>query len=433
MKLLELFNSKGLREGSIGSFAIKLIGAVSSFAVSIFLGRQLGLQDYGVYVLAYSIMMLLTIPITLGTPILVTRYIPKYELEENYGAIKGMLIRARQYMIFSYIVVVLLCVGSYFIFREKLGTKIIETFGIALLLLPIIGYTEVKAAALNGLRLVIPGQLSTLFLRVFLFLILLLSYHFLVAEITVQMAMTLHVVAAYLSYLVVRRILRNRLTNDLRGVPVVFEQQQWFRESLHFAFIAGLNKLKPRVLKYILAIFGGLSSVALFEVAVKGANLLGFGMNAINTALAPHISRLHQKGSWTELQRIITKATRVSFIIALPLALFVFLAGEWAIQISYGKAFSGSFIPLLIMCAGQLINLFAGPAGLLLKMTGNQKFVVVFNSFNLLFIIMISFPLMYFYFTTGAALSYLLLLLIQNAVFVWYTNKKLNIRTTFLG
>ena len=52
-----------------------------------------------------------------------------------------------------------------------------------------------------------------------------------------------------------------------------------------------------------------------------------FGLNAINSALGPFISRKYEQKDHLELQRIISKATRVIFAFSFPIAL-LFIFGE---------------------------------------------------------------------------------------------------------
>lgn len=432
MKFSELFNSRGLKIGSIGSLGIKFLGVILSFLVSVFLARYLGLTNYGVYVLVLSTIILLTIPLTMGIPLLITRFIPKYEVEANKGAIKGLLIRANQFIALSSLMLILIFIVIYFFVRNELSESLIKTFAWGMLLLPIMGYNEVRAATLRGLRYIVLGQLPDIFLRSLFLLIGILVFKGYFGDMKPEDAMALHALSAGLANIVAYLLLHKKLFVSLKGITPMFHSRNWMRESIQFSFNMGINKVKVRLSTYVLAAISGPAAVALYEVALKGSKLVVFGLTAINSALGPFISRAYEKNDFEELQRIITKATRVIFMFSLPVSLLFIIGGSYIIDVFYGEEFSGSYIPLAILCLGQLMNSGAGSVGLLLKMTGNQKYVLKVNTINTIANLLIAIPLVMYFDVIGAAIAYGVLLIVQNGIFVWYAYKKLSIRTTIV-
>ena len=432
MNFSSLFNSKTLRTGSIGSVVIKLLGTGFTFGISILLARLLGLENYGTYVLILSTIMLLSIPLTFGLPLLLTRFIPKYEVNNDKAAIKGLLIRANQFILLTYLVIILLALLYYFFFGKGYSEEIVYTCVWGLILLPIMGYNSIRAAALQGMRYIILGQIPDTLLRVMFLFLGILGYHFLIEPITAPMAMAIHAGSALLSYIIGFYFLKKKLLNTLRGIQPIYHTKDWLSKSFQFSLNMGINNIKTRISTYILAIFSGTAAVALFEVAFKGASLVSFALTALNTAIAPHISKTYEEGDRKKLQRIIKKASRAIFAFSIP-ASFVFIFGGWyIIDVLYGAEYEGSYWPLVILCIGQLVNAFAGSVGLLLNMTGNQKYVLKVNLINTLANIIISILLVQWYGVIGAAVAFTLLLLIQNFIFVWYAQKKLQINTTVL-
>lgn len=426
----ELFYSKGLKIGSIGSLGIKFFGALTSLAVSILLARFLGLRGYGVYVLVLSIITLLTIPLTMGLPLLILRYIPKYELENDKAAIKGLMRKSHLFILLSYLVIALIFVVIYFIFKDQLYRRFVETFAMGLLLLPILGYSEVGASTIRGLRYIIPGQLPGIFLRSLFLLLGILGYILIFDELTPQAAMATHAISALFSYAFIHWILRKKLLHSLRGITPRYETRIWVKESLQFTGNMGVNKLKTRLSTYILAALGGPVYVGLYEVALKGSNMVIFGLTAVNSALGPFISRFYAKDDRSGVQHIITKATRVIFLFALPVALVFIIGGTYIIDLLYGEEFAGSYLPLVILCLGQLFNAAAGSVALLLKMTGNQKFVLRVNAINTFVNLFVAIPLVMYYNVVGAAAAYGLLIVVQNVILWMYAKRKLNINTS---
>lgn len=432
MKISEVLNSKGLKMGSLGSVAIKFLGTLFTFLISILLARYLGIDNYGVYVLAFSTVMLLSIPLTLGLPLLLTRYIPKYEVENNYGAIKGLLKKTNQMTFLSYAAILIVCVAIYFISPSQYSALFVETFLWGLLLLPIMGFSAIRAASLQGMRYIILGQLPDALLRNLFLFSGILGYYLITGAITAPEAMMIHVVSACISYVIGFYFLKIKLLNRLKDVTPIYHTKKWLSHSLQFSLNMGINNIKTRIATYMLAYFSGTAAVALFEVAFKGANLVSYALTALNSAIAPHLSKTFEENNPKRLQQIVTKASRVIFICSIPVALIFILGGEYVIETLYGLEYKDSYIPLAILCGAQLINSFAGSVGLLLNMTGHHSYVLRVNLFNTLFNIVIAIPLIMYFDVIGASLAYAALLVVQNTVLVWYAHRKMNINTTVL-
>ena len=51
----------------------------------------------------------------------------------------------------------------------------------------------------------------------------------------------------------------------------------------------------------------------------------------------------------------------------------IFLFGEFIIRVVFGPEYAGAYIPLLILCIGQLVNAATGSVASLLNMTGHER------------------------------------------------------------
>jgi O-antigen/teichoic acid export membrane protein len=114
----------------------------------------------------------------------------------------------------------------------------------------------------------------------------------------------------------------------------------------------------------------------------------------------------------------------------LPVVVAFIIGGRDLIVILFGKEFRLAYVPLIIICTGQLISSISGSVGLVLTMTGNQRY---FTNNNLLitainFIICI--PFVMYFDVLGAALVYSILLILQNVILLIHVKSKLNINTT---
>ena len=396
------------------------------------MARLLSVKDFGIYVLAFTTLTLLTVPVSLGLPNLITRYISKYEVHNEKAAIKGLLIKTNFFVCLSCIVVYLFALGTYFFWWNKYDAVFTETFIYALLGLPFIALGSLRAATLRGLKFVILGQLPDTFLRNFLFFIGIAGFAISSHSLSPQTAILLFTIATVISFIVGYFFLKIKLLNSLKLIKPIFKSKEWLKESIPFTITSGIEVIKSKSLIYILAIFGSLEAVAIFEIALRSSALISFTLDGLNSAIAPYISAAFEKKNMESLQRIVTKTTRIVFIFALPVALVFILGGEPLMALLYGNQYGIVYIPLVILCIGHLVNAFTGSAGIVLNMTGHQAYLSKNLTLMMLLMVGSSIPMVILYDVIGASVVFCSIFILQNLLWVNYIRRNININTTIL-
>lgn len=429
---MNFLNNQNIKFSAIGSLVLKFLSALSAFLIGVFLARNLGLNSFGIYTLAFTTVLLLSVPVSLGLPNLITRYVSKYKVENDLSLIKGLLIRANQLVILITIVVYIIAYISYIFWWKTYDNELVETITYSFLLLPILALGALRAAALRGLKFVILGQLPDTFLRNLFFLILILVYHYCGYNLSPAIAMKMHIFSALVAFLIGVYFLYDKLGRETKNLPALYLSKYWIKQALPFSLNSGVQIIKSKLSTYILAIFGSLESVAIFDVATRGASLVAFTLDALNTAIAPYISTEFEKNNIINLQRIVTKTSRIIFVFSLPVLLAFIIGGEYLISFLFGNEYSSAYIPLIVLCVGQLVNAATGSVGLVLNMTNRQayytKIVVYMTIINTILCI----PFVIWFDVEGAAILTAFIIVIQNLVLVKYVFNKLNINTTIL-
>lgn len=114
--------------------------------------------------------------------------------------------------------------------------------------------------------------------------------------------------------------------------------------------------------------------VGLYNAAIGIKNVMLSSLTAITSVLVPRIARSLRKGDARELDRLIRIALRLSMMLVLPLAAFVFLFVDDVLRLVCGEGFSGAVIPLRILMICMLPLIFTNIFGnLLLIPMGKEK------------------------------------------------------------
>jgi O-antigen/teichoic acid export membrane protein len=114
------------------------------------------------------------------------------------------------------------------------------------------------------------------------------------------------------------------------------------------------------------------AETGLYAAGSRIATLITFGINSVNSVLAPTIAALYAKNHKAELQKTLTFAARGVLAYTVPVVLVLLFWGKPILQL-FGYEFGAAYPVLLILAIGQVIIAACGSVGFLMTMTGHQR------------------------------------------------------------
>ena len=112
--------------------------------------------------------------------------------------------------------------------------------------------------------------------------------------------------------------------------------------------------------------------LAYLVAAQRTASLIAFVLVVVNTVIAPSYSRLWNEGDLPAIKRLAKKSTRAMLVLSLPLVIAMVLCSGFIMSF-FGAGFESGAELLVIIAAGQLINMATGSVSFLLNMTGHER------------------------------------------------------------
>lgn len=365
-----------LIRGGLGSAGIQAANRVLTLALGIILARSLGAEGYGVYTYAFAIMSLLMVIAEAGVPTLLMREVAASLGREEWGLLRGALIRGGQFVGLVATCVSVIGLIVLWCLAEGLSTSVLYTTALMLLVLPVSALCKTIAHALRGLHHVVLGQAVNMLIRPLL-VVLLVGIGFLLWPDLrqPQYAMAAQLIGVAVVLLVGILFLRRFLPAQGKTATPEYRSRDWLKSALPFTLIGGAGIINNHADIIMLGWFTGSDDVGIYRVAVQGATLVAFGLQAANAVVAPQFARLYALGDMARLQRLVTLSARVILVAALPVALIFIFAGGAVVGWVFGPEFIIAHLPLAILSIGQLINAGFGSVGFLLNMTGYEDVV----------------------------------------------------------
>ena len=363
-----------LIKAMVGTAGIKAAYALITFATSIVMAKALGPAGYGIFSYVIALVQMLAIPSELGIPNLAIREIAVANARKEWG-------RMRSFIRWAQGTIGLLSLGfatfgaiGLLTWGHRLDPVKQNCLWLGLLLIPLISLNALRGAMLRGLRKVLLGQLPEQVIRPTLLLLMLLTLPLLGFAIKSPfLALAAHIGAVAIAFLCGFVLFFRNRPPELATAPVRIEGWVWFRSSIPFGLTAMMQLINGRTDILMLGFFREDADVGIYRVATQIAAVVVFGLQIVNSIQGPHIAHLYAKGEMKRLQRMITRSSQLVFLLALPAVLLIIFFGPLMIRTLYSPEFADSYVPLVIICFGQLINASFGSVGSLLNMTGHEK------------------------------------------------------------
>lgn len=356
---------------AVGTFALNLGTMVLNFATVLVLARVLGVADFGAYAFALAWAMLLAVPAIFGLTPLIIRTVASSHVSLKWGRLHGIVRSANRATIGASAATVLVggAVG-WLLLRSK--PDLLGPFVVALALVPIVALTSVRQAAMQGLGRVVLGRLPETVIRPALFLAAVVSVYVLAADrLGAKEAVSLHLLSAVVAFLLGALFLRRVFPVEARRAKPEYELRSWARSAFALAAVSGIGVLNAYVAVILLGFMLGPAEVGTYSVAARAAALISFFFVAVRYAVAPAVARFYALDEREQLQGLVTRAARATFMLTLPVAAALLIFADVIVRM-FGPGFEDAAGVMRILCVGELATVVTGYAGSILLMTGHE-------------------------------------------------------------
>ncbi len=409
---------------------IMMSGQLLAFLCQIFLARSLGADSYGYYIYTLSWGSLLVVGLKLGQEQATLRFLPAYVVHHDWARAAAFFRWSTRLAGGVSVLAAVVAATLVFVFRNRLDPTFVQTALLGCLLLPAATLLPIFCAGLQARHRVISARLPETILRPLLLICgvfaVYVSFPF---GLDARAAMVVHILAVSMLAVIAYWQCRRAMPADSWKATPQYEVRQWGEFSAVFLWIGGVPLVFSQLDVLILGIMTTPAEAAVYATARRIAVLITLGLMVANTLLASRISECHARGDHHQIQKLLRSASWLLLGVSIPLLLAVLLLGRFVLQL-FGENFVQAYPALVILAVAQTANALCGSVGLILMMTGHQKFgawaalfVCLLNSgLNLVLIPMLG--------ILGAAWAFALSVVLQNILLVVYIRGKLGIYPT---
>jgi O-antigen/teichoic acid export membrane protein len=366
-------NAATLLRGTAGSFGLKCFTSLTLLAAQVIFARLLGVEGFGIYIVALSWMSILLLFGRLGFDYVTVRFIAIYHGRADWVHLRGMVLASQLIVTAGAGGLALLFAAIVWLIRERIGAELAITLWIAAATAPVFAVAQIKAATLRGMGRVVLGDLPVSLIQPLMLLmglpLLVLGLGF---EATPALAFATYFAGTALALAVLTGLVRRVLPRAIHACQAAFSLREWLAVAPAMMLFAGFALLLHQINIILMSHLAGLNEAGIYGATTRVATILQTVLFSLVSAVAPMAARLHARGEKDELQRAVRLAVRIVFLATVAAALAILVAGRWILGF-WGAEFVAGYPAMAILIIGHLFWAAAAPAGTILNMTGHQR------------------------------------------------------------
>lgn len=420
--------------GATGVMTVKVVGAALAFGVNVLLARLMGVEDYGIYVYAYTWATMAALFGRMGVDNALMRFIPEYIEAEEWPKARGVLEFGLLVLVAGCTVVALSGSILVWLLKDQMPSSQPVTLWLGLAAVPVLGLVHYAKGTLQAFKRVVRAFSPDL-----------IAKHALIAigagmifgvndgSMTAPQAMVVTLGAVIMALFVGGAFLNDVLPRRIIEVSGRKENSRlWLGAMVPMMLIAGMNILLRRTDLVMVGSLMGPESAGVYGAASRVSELSNFGLQAIHSIGAPLIAELYHSQEHRDLQELTTWAARGALAFSVTVGLGLLIGGRWVLGL-FGEGFEAGFGTMMVLVGGQVVSSFAGIVGFVMMMTGHQQEQAKMLGVAVVVNIVMNVLLVPIWGLVGAAVATATAMVLWNGAMVLYTNKAMDIDTTAAG
>jgi O-antigen/teichoic acid export membrane protein len=354
------------------AFLIRVLSAVVAFLSQIALARWLGGFEFGIYIYAWTWMLVLGGMVDLGLGSAAQRLIPEYNELKNSALLRGFIQRGPWLAGLIATSITLVAAVLVKLLSPYLAAYTVVPLYIACAALPICGLAQVFSGIARSYGWVNLGLSPAYVLRQIL-LLALLGGAFVFGLPRDAVTATFTSVLAWWGVTIGQSVVLNRrLAKVVESGPKAYAIRSWLSTSVPIFVVEAFFLLLTYADVIVVQIFRPPNEVGIYYAASKTMALVAFIYFSVAQTLAHKFAEFHVAGDRQRLADILAVAVKMTFWPSLASVLLLLAVGKPMLWM-FGRDFVTGYYLMFILAIGLLARASVGPAERLLNMLGERR------------------------------------------------------------
>jgi O-antigen/teichoic acid export membrane protein len=413
------------------AFMIRVIGAMLAFASQVALARWLGGFEFGIYIYAWTWLMLIGAVVDLGLGSAALRFIPEYTEQRRVGLLRGYLGGSRWLALIFGAAIAAVAVGIIPILPEVAPGTILPLC-LACAAVPAFGIAEVQSGIARAYNWINLALMPPYVFRQVILLALLGIANVCGAPADAAAMMLLTVIALWICTGGQLAVLNRRLLGAVQRGPKAYAPVAWLKTSTPLSLVAGFSVMVGYSDVIVLSQFRPPDEVAIYYAATKTLSFVTFIYFAVAQTVAHKFAEYHLAGDRKRLEDYVAHSIRMTFWPSLGLILLILALGVPLLRM-FGAGFASGYSLMFIIAIGLLARAAVGPAERLLNMLTERRACALIYAGSFSINLALCFALIPHLKLTGAAIASVCSLVFESTCLFLVAKHRLGIHCLIFG
>jgi O-antigen/teichoic acid export membrane protein len=413
-------------------FIIRVLSAGLAYFSQVLLARWMGSSEYGVYVYAWTWVLLLGSMMDFGIAVTAQKLIPEYRGKNQLSLLRGFLFGSRWMTFGLSVVTSCLLAGIVYLLSPYIDQHTVNPLYIGCAILPALVLANVQdgiARSHDWMRLALTPQFVV---RQSLIIGFTAGAFAIGANVSAEEAMKFSAAAVWIAMIGQMVFLNRRLHDAVEAGPRHYAYRSWLATSLPILMVEGFYLLLGYVDILVLQAFRPSDDVGIYHAIVKTLALVSFIHYAMAATTAHRFSEYHVAGDRERLSAYLAHAIKWTFWPSVAATALLLVFGKPLLWL-FGAQFTSGYPAMFVVAIGLLARSAIGPVERLLNMLGHQNVCALAYALAFVMNLVLCIVLVPRYGIYGAATSTSIALVFESILLFWITRKRLGFHVLAWG
>ena len=406
------------------AFLIRVASAALAFLSQVLLARWMGSFEFGIYVTAWTWILLIGGLVDFGIGSSAQRFIPEYTERKSFTLLRGFLSGSRLIVIGCGCLVAASCALAINFCAAWLPPYAIVPLYLACLALPLYALTHIQdgiALSYNWINLALLPQFILRQIALLAVMAIAFMAGFAMSAVTAMIAL---IIAALIATAGQSLVLKARLAKAVTAGTKTYAVKTWFATSLPMLLVEGFFMLLTYTDVLILQFFSSPDDVGVYYAATKILSLVAIIYFSVSAATAHKFTAYDVAGNREQLSAFLIQAIGWTFWPSLLATVLILVAGRPLLWL-FGERFVEGYYLLFLLAIGLLARAALGPVERFLNMLGEQRICAGVYAFAFALNLVLCIVLIPHLGVAGAAMSTSIALVAESILLFLVTRQRL--------
>ncbi len=359
------------RGNALIAFAVRVASAAILLISQVALARWMGAAEYGTYIYAWTLLLVLGGIATAGLNVGAIRIVSELREQSAHDALRGFLRSSRLLVLAVGAVIAGLATIAAFTLAARLpgGPWIAVT--VLLVAVPAYALTDLQDGICRGCGRIVSALVAPYIVRPLLILGGIGLIHYLGIPLNAAVAAIAAVIATWIAWAIQTVVVTRELRTIVLPGPRAYRARAWATTSAPLLLMGVFDLAMQHIDIIVISNLLSTAQAGIYFASAKTMALILFVHYAVGSAMANRFAAISTRGDTEALRASVRDAVRLTFWASLAMTIVMLAAGRPLLAL-FGPDFVDGYPVMCVLAVAIMARAAIGPAEALLTMSGGQ-------------------------------------------------------------